>query len=508
MESSQQAPSRRSQPRPRFGTVLGFAYLLAVVAATAVRPEVGLALASLGTIYLLFRLIALDATAIVTFYLLFLMLLPAGYVVPSVGAAGTPANAVALGCAYWWFLQRTTPATARLRAPEVARVSPMRVALLVLLLTSAISFVAAFARPLTSVESNGAARAFLALVGMTGVALLVSDGAVSIDRLKTLLNRLLNLASLMSVVACLQFFTSFDPVARWTVPGLELNQELASVTERSVVNRVASTTLHPIEFGAVVAILLPLAIHTALYAEKHLRFRRWLRVGLLGLALPLSVSRTAVVIVLVAFLMILPAWDWGRRLRFIAGAVVFLLVVRSVVSGLLGTIVALFTNLFNDPSTSGRTDDYSIVWDYFGERPLLGRGLGTFDPTLYIYLDNQVLMTLITGGLVAVGGLLLLAVVAASVSRQVYWHGSSEESRHLGAALAASIVGGFVGFFTFDALGFPVFAGTMFVIMGMGGALWRLDVAPFGRRYTNPRKRPRAQPRAVTEQDQQEDIAS
>jgi hypothetical protein len=471
----------------RRALILRAAFTLALIAAFAWKPLAGIALVALGAIYLLFRNLDLDATTILSLYLVLLTVIPSTYVIPALGAAGTPAGVVALGCAYWWILERTAPRSATQADLSRGSLQPIRVALAFFSLTSATAFVVAFSRPLTGVEANGAARAMIGVTGLVGVALLAADGMRSRERLGVLVNRLLNLGALMSIVACLQYFTDFDPVERLHIPGLLLNQDLSSVMERSVVNRVASTTIHPIEFGAIVAILLPLAFHTAAYAEPSVRTRRWFRLGLLGLALPLSVSRTAVVVAGVVFLMMWPAWTWARRLRILAGGAAFLLAVRALVKGLLGTIAALFTSFNEDPSTQGRKDDFSHVWTYFEQRPLFGRGLGTFDPTQYFFLDNQIFMTVITAGLFGLAGLLLLVVTAATLARQVFWHGSNDETRHFGAALAASIVGGFFGFLTFDALGFPTFAGLMFLLMGMSGAAWRLEVAGRGRRYTNPR---------------------
>ena len=489
-------PPRRWSWRRAAVHLLTTLYVVAVIVALVVSPLAGIALAGVGAVFLLFRQVDLDATTILTLYLLLLALVPASYVVPALGGAGTPAGIVALGVGYWWVLERTAPGTGTPKVPGSAGFQPFRAAVVFYVLTAGSAFVVAFSRPLSSVEVNGAARALMGVAGTAGVALLASDGLRSRARFDVLVNRLLNLGVVMSLVACVQFFTDFDPVAGWRIPGLSANQELASVVERSVVNRVASTTLHPIEFGAVVAILLPIAVHAAMYSPHDRRSWRWIRVGLLGLALPLSVSRTAVVVAVVVVAMMWPAWAWARRIRFLAAAVAFLFVVRAVVSGLLGTIVALFTSFNEDPSTSGRTDDYARVGEFFSERPLLGRGIGTLDPGQYFFLDNQLLMTLVTGGIVGVLGMLVIIGTAAALGRQVYWHALTEEARNLGASLAAAIVGGFIGFLTFDALGFPVFAGVLFLLMGLAGALWRLEVAPNGRTYANPRAARRADLRA------------
>lgn len=463
-----------------------------IVTAFLWRPLAGFALAGLGLGYLLFRHTRIDATAIVTLYLALLTLIAPSYVIPGTGAAGAPATVLAIGGAYWWMLVRTVPRPAALDEAGPQAVQPLRIALIVLLFTSLSAFVAAFSRPLTSVEANGAVRNVISIVGFVGIALLVSDGMTSTARLNRLLNSLLTLGAVLAVIGGVQYFTDLDPVARWPIPGLEMNRELETIEQRSVVDRVASTTFHPIEFGAVLAMLFPLALHSALYGGQRWKVWRWTRLLLICGAFPLSVSRTAVLVAAVALAMMWTAWTWRRRLLVLASAVAFALALRAVASGLLGTILALFTYFDEDPSTQGRTEDYDVIESFFLERPVFGRGLGTLDPGLYFYLDNQLLGTLVTGGLVGLIGLLGLVITAVTVARQAFWHAPDESSRHLGAALAASIVGGFAGFFTFDALGFPVFTGVFFVIMGLAGALWRLEVQPHGRTFSNPRSRRRS----------------
>jgi hypothetical protein len=463
--------------------------VLGIVVISLVKLPVGLVLASLWLVFVVFRRTDLDATTVLTLFLLCLTLVPARYVVPALGAAGTPAAVIAVGCLYWWLLDRVAPRSAVPRDRSRLSFQPVRIALAVFGLTMTVSFIAAFAHSLNEVESNGAVRGMIAIVGMVGVGVLAADGIRSRARFEVLLNRVLNLAAVMAIIGCVQFFTDFDPVVSWRLPGLELSEALTTVVSRSVVSRVASTTLHPIEFGALIAMLFPLALQTAMFAEREKRVRRWARLGLITFAIPLSVSRTAVVVLLIVVAMMWTAWSWRRRLRLVVVGFVFVMAMRALVRGLLGTIIALFTNFGNDPSTKGRTADYTRVWSYVGERPWFGRGLGTFDPSVYFFLDNQILMTLVTGGIIGLIGLVGLVTTGASVARQVYWHGHDEATRHLGAALAAGIVAGFCGFYTFDSFAFPVFIGTWFLLVGMAGALWRLDVAPHGRTYANPRHR-------------------
>ncbi len=59
---------------------------------------------------------------------------------------------------------------------------------------------------------------------------------------------------------------------------------------------------------------------------------------------------------------------------------------------------------------------------------------------------------------------------------------ATPRTAHLGYAIAAGILGLTVSLFTFDALFYSVFRSTLFLLLGMAGALWRLtrgdEVAP------------------------------
>ena len=52
----------------------------------------------------------------------------------------------------------------------------------------------------------------------------------------------------------------------------------------------------------------------------------------------------------------------------------------------------------DDPSIAGRTADYAKIPGLIAGFEAFGRGLGTFDPTLYFYLDNQYLGSLLEEG--------------------------------------------------------------------------------------------------------------
>ena len=126
-----------------------------------------------------------------------------------------------------------------------------------------------------------------------------------------------------------------------------------------------------------------------------------------------------------------------------------------------------------DPSITGRTQDYDYVAYWFSQRPWLGRGPGTLIPDLYIILDNQWLLTLVTGGIVGVVALAGLHVTCISLSMTALRRSATAEDRHLCAALLSSQIVAILVGLTFDSLSFTTFAFTLALMSGLCGAVWR-----------------------------------
>ena len=104
------------------------------------------------------------------------------------------------------------------------------------------------------------------------------------------------------------------------------------------------------------------------------------------------------------------------------------------------------------------------------QRPLFGRGFGTFLPELYRYIDNTYLLGLVEFGIVGVLALLIVyfaGVHCAAAGRRMT---QNQQQRELGQALIASIIVAVVSGATFDALTFPMFSGLLFLIIGCAGA--------------------------------------
>jgi O-antigen ligase len=413
-----------------------------------------------------------DAVTFLTLFLALLFLIPARRVVPGIGGVGRPAVFVGLACLTWWGVAKVVPRmTCRVR-------QPVRVSVYAFAGVTLVAYALAHGRGLVGLESRAADRWLVLTAAMVGVALLAVDGIPSRNRLDALLLRLVFLASCMAVVGWLQYLGVFDLAQVMTLPGLELNSDLASIGTRrgSDVSRVLGTATHPLEFGVIMAISLPLALHYALHAATpRQHFHRWAAVVLIGAGAAFSVSRAAVLGLIVVAIVIIPAWSSRLRLGALIVVLFGVPLTRTAFPGLIGTFRALFRDPNTDPSIQGRTGDYGQVFDYIADRPWFGRGPGTFMPERYFFLDNEVLMTLVTRGFVGLAAFVGLFLTPMVLARRVARRGPDDASRHLGQALLASITAAFVTSVTFDALSFATYSGTVFVLMGAAGALWRFS---------------------------------
>jgi O-antigen ligase len=191
--------------------------------------------------------------------------------------------------------------------------------------------------------------------------------------------------------------------------------------------------------------------------------------------MPMAVTRTGVLTFGVSLLVLIPAWPKPWRRKFLLISIPGILVLRAALPGLLGTLRSLFTSANDDPSVTGRTQDFPVIFDLIGRNPVFGMGPGTFSPAKYFYLDNQFLGTLVELGGFGALTMVALFVGALVVAGQARRLSGLEEDRLFARALSAGILSGFVTFATFDALSFPVMSGLMFLYVGMVGSLYRLN---------------------------------
>ncbi|NLD77711.1 MAG: O-antigen ligase domain-containing protein [Acidimicrobiales bacterium] len=409
-----------------------------------------------------------DVVTILTLALVAQMAIPNRLVFTPLGSAGSIGQLFGMALAGLWAGSQIVAGT---NARQ--RWTPLRVAVFALVAANLLSMAAAQLRPLSMVEARAADRGLLITLSMVGVCMLAADGIPNRERLDTLLRRLVMAGGGVAALGLLAFVGGPDIASSISIPGLGVLGE-AYVDTRSSFTRVNATMAHAIEFSVVLAMILPLAIHYALFAKSN-RDRWWMLAALIAAAIPMSLSRSGVVGVAVVALMLIPSWPARLRSHAYWLGAGYLVIMRLLFPGLLGTIKALFLNVGVDPSINSRTQDYDYVGSFVSETPIFGRGFGTFIPSIYDFLDNQYLVTLIEVGVVGLVALVMLFVTGLSVARGVRHRAADEETRNLGQSLAAGIAVAAINSATFDFLGFSTARFVLLILLGCAGALWSID---------------------------------
>jgi O-antigen ligase len=414
-----------------------------------------------------------DVVTILTIFVVLLMWIPSRLIVDALGGAGTPATLVGLVALIWWAYARLVPGTGLAKGYQ-----PIRIVVCIYAAVAVLTYVVAFAtRFVTFEEINNADRALIALASFAGIALLGADGIERIDRLEVLLRRLVIVASVVAFFGIVQFFTDFDIAAYIKVPGLVANMGLADEV-RVGFRRIAVTAFHPIELGVALAMVWPLAIHFALRAvTRRSRLQWWAGMILISVALAMSLSRSAVLGILAASIVIAVPWSWRRRMNALALLVGFLVALRILVPGLVSGLSDLFTGVTDDPSYQARQIRLPTAFSFIHDRPWLGRGYGTLLPDekyRLVPMDNQLIKTTIETGLIGLAALLILLIVGLMTARGARRQAAEPATRDLAQTLTASVLAGSLSFYTFDALAYPMVTGMVALLLGSIGAIWRL----------------------------------
>ncbi|MEU2554334.1 O-antigen ligase family protein [Streptomyces sp. NPDC013313] len=411
----------------------------------------------------------LDAVTILTGYLVLAFFVPSNLTLPALGGVGTPANVFALLGLLWYL---ATWLGGRIRPAEGTRLPRLTMCLLAAAVL--LSYVADATRGSSHKEVLGADRGLIGLGVWVALVVLASAGIQERSRLETLMRRLVVLGTVVALIGYYDFFAATNIADSIHIPGLQSSSAGISTMDRGSFTRPRSTTAHPLEFGGMLAILVPFAVHQAFDpVRRHAgALRRWGPVAVMAGALPLTVSRTSIIGAFIVILVMVPRWKPQRRwaaIGLILGSVAGF---KVIIPGLIGTITGLFASFLSnsDSSTQARTVKYSAIVPYLSERPWFGRGFGTFTPDLYFFTDNQYMLTLAEMGVVGLIALLALFVTGIHTGGAVRRLARTESDRELGQAFLASALVALVISATFDALSFPMYAGMFFLTLGAGGS--------------------------------------
>jgi O-antigen ligase len=420
-----------------------------------------------------------DATTILAIFVALQFVLPSRLIMNGLPLSLSAPAILALGLGAFWLCTQmtTTLGAAKGRSPVRTMLFAYACALLASYTNSAFRY-------LDPDEREIGDHTMVTVFALIFVGLAVCDGVRSRDRLYFLLRVMVVCGAAGALVGILQYLFGFDLVPLMRVPGMQFRSFDNSISSRNGLLRAAGTTSNPLEFGVFCAMLLPLALHVAFHTMRGGRRAGfwWTCVGLIAFGLMFSVSRSAIVGLVAAAIVLFLGWPGRRRVWMTVAGLVFLVVIKILSPGLLHTFRTLFQDADQDSSVQARTHDYDTAQLLISQHPWLGRGTGTWYAPKHEIFDNQYLLTLVDSGVIGlvtfVG--IFIAGIYAAIRVRVLWsrHPQAGDTtrwdRDLALSLAASLCVILPTFGTFDFQAFPVVSATAFLLAGLSGALLRV----------------------------------
>ncbi len=411
-----------------------------------------------------------DGTTLVCFYCAVLFVLPSHLVVAAIPLALAPSMLIGMGLGLLWFCAQLVNTVGMAKGRSLVRTS-----LFLFGLSQLATYGYATFSYLPSDEMNATDRSVITIMAAAVVGIMAVDSLRGLHRIDKLLRIIVYGCAFTAAVGLVQFFFAIDPTHYMVLPGLREVGNVETLLERSIFRRPSGTAGHPIEFGVVCAIATPLTAHYAFRAKEHDRrtWPWWLALVTVAVGAMVSLSRSAILGLLAAGLVLLPTWPGKRQRHTVIAAVLFTGAMRLFVPGLIGTLFSLFNNLSGDPSIQHRQEDYARASVQIAQHPLLGRGFGTYLPQKYGPLDNQYLGTLVETGFVGLAALIFVLIAGAYAAVQIRRVAKDPVIRDLAQTLLASLSVIMVADATYDAFGFIMATGMCFMLVGICGAMWR-----------------------------------
>lgn len=409
----------------------------------------------------------IDAAALLSAMFVLLAVIPARLIVPGMTDLGRPGLIVGFLLFWWWLLAHFSPKLV-MPGPQ-----PIRWAFFVLFVTLLVGYAVGFLRGLTSMESNAADRTMLYFCVFGGAALTAADGLPNWYRLHSLLKVLIGSATFVAAFGVVEYLLGRDLSDYLVLPGLQAKGWVPVVEDRGAAIRVASTTNHYIELAAYLALVLPFAIHYAIFTTE----RKWRYIAasvIMTAGIASTVSRTGIISVVILIFSLAPLWTW--RMRYNVGFLVVVLAGGATGGSpkLINTLIHLFDNPTGNSSITARYSRYPLAFHYIAERLWLGRGTGTWVAPMYQIMDNQWLETTLSNGLIGAAAYAALHITGITVAALALKRSEARETRHLCAALISTQIMGLAVAATFDSLAFQTFATTLALTFGLCGTVWRL----------------------------------
>ena len=286
--------------------------------------------------------------------------------------------------------------------------------------------------------------------------------------------------AVIGAFAVVESRTGFSPFAYVdkVFPVLVGDPSFQSGLNRGSATRAVGPAEHPIALGAVLVMLVPMAV----YVVRKFRGAWYVAFAAIVIGVLSTVSRTGVLMLIT--LLIVYFWLRPRTMKRVWPLLLPVIVLTQfAVPGTLGSLKQAFfpegglvseqEGMAGDCSSSGRVADIGPTLEQVGKKPFNGYGFGTRvvtgEQSNACILDNQWLGTTYELGLMGFIAWLLFFV---KVGRR-FGKGAKEDESDYGwlqISVAGAVIAYAVGSFTFDALGFSQVTFVLFLVLGLAAA--------------------------------------
>ena len=272
-----------------------------------------------------------------------------------------------------------------------------------------------------------------------------------------------NLLKFMVILACLtaigtvwEYRTGTNLFYNWAhslFKGFTVLQPASTAGSADVRQVVEGPTQTPLADAAILSIALPFAFIFMFHAkERRTKILWYLATGIILAGTVATLRKTAILIPLGALFTICVYLPKKRLLRYTPAFLLLVVAIKIAAPHAISQIKYQFEN-FNGNSTTHRTSEYPAVTADILAHPLLGRGYGSYDPQVYMILDDQYLGTLVETGFLGFAAYLFVLLTGAAVARKAIRSGDPERAPPA-IALMGAVVGFAVASATFDVLAF------------------------------------------------------
>ena len=243
------------------------------------------------------------------------------------------------------------------------------------------------------------------------------------------------------------------------------------------------TNVGPTGHGLALTVLLTLALPFALLGllrnPRGLGNLAYIAAVTLVLAGAVATLRKTAIIMPAAAFLLLTLMRPRSMVRLLPLGLVVVLAIQAMAPSALGQLnTQLFKqDLEEQNSVTGRTEDFDAVGVDVWASPFFGRGWGSYEPTVYRFLDNQYLLTQLEAGLLGMIAFVGVLLATFATSRRLQSSGDPV-TRAMAAAIAAGAFAFYVSSALFDSLTFAQAPYLLFLLLGMLVVLSSDEPAP------------------------------